>query len=274
MSEEITPSAPGGGSSAAATPQGSQTAQPSSQTYFDPEKHVEKSEFTKLRQQDAQKRQEYESSYKEREQQIAAREQQILQAAQILQQRLQQQQGGGTKDAYSKIRDLPYVDGGTFAEQLEGLRTQDIGALVQAIQQRDKALQLMYQQLGQLSQTVKGFQGKNAETEFEGRLRSVREQSGLPDEPWATEFLKDVYLSHEGDDLADEFPNMVRGRWEAIRKAVRALDKAEAQKARGLAIPTAGGTVSPGKPLQEGYKKPRQLADELWAAMQGGSDQE
>ena len=232
---------------------------------FDPNLHVEKSEFTKLRQKDADAQRALEDRVRDREASLSAREQQILQAARLLQ---QQAQRGQQPDPYAKLRDLPYVDGASLVELVEQVKSQDIGGIVQAIQQRDQALQLMHNQLTKLQKAFDGVQGKSAETEFGGRLSKVRESLGLPDADWTGEFLKDIYLSHEGDDLANEFPNLARTRLDTLRKAFREMDKAEATKARASVIPGQGGNATPGKPLRHLYKSADQIADEAWPTLQ------
>ena len=251
---------------------GTNVATPDSGTareYFDPSKHVPKSEFTQLRQKDAAARRAAEAKYQEREQQVAQREQQLMQAALELQRR---SSGQPQADPFAKIRELPYVDGATVADLVHNLKNNDLGGIVKAIKQRDQALQFMHSQIGELRKALDAVNGKSAEADFSGRLSKVRGELGLPDAEWATEFLKDIYLSHQGDDLADEFPNMARGRLDTIRKAIRELDKSEAQKAKQLTIPSSGGNVSPSLKLNEGYKTPAQLADELFPLLQDSGD--
>lgn len=238
--------------------------------YFDPEKHLEKSEFTKLRQKDAKDREDFERKHREREDALTARERQLLQAAQILQQQMQQRQGQNQNDRFSKIREMPYIDGATAAELMESLLNQDIGGIGQAISQRDRALAMLHDRLNKLQTIVDQFQGRAGEQEFGTRLNKVRAELGLPDAPWATEFLKDVYLSHEGDDLADEFPNLARARMDDLRKAFRELDKKTADEARRIPIPSKGGEATPGKKLEDKYKNPRDKASEIFDMFLGG----
>ena len=236
--------------------------------YFDPSLHVEKSEFTRLRQRDAQERQHAEQASRQREEQLVERERQILQAATILQQRLAQ--GQPTQDPYSKLRELSYVPGETLAEQLESLRRNDIGGLQNELKRRDQAIQLLHKQLQATQQAIQTMQGRSVESDFSSRLDSVRGQLGLPQEEWATEFLKDIYLSHQGDDLNDQFPNMARSRFDALRKALREIDKAEAAKARALPTLPGGGSGTPSQRLKEGYKTPDQLAEAFYSDSKGG----
>jgi hypothetical protein len=240
-------------------------------TQFNPSDYVPKSEFTKIRQKEAEQRRQLEAAIREREQVLSERESKLVQAAQLLQQRLAGG-GQGSQDPFADVRDLPYVDGATVARLMEHLRGNELGGIVNAIRQRDQALSLMHNQVLKLQKMLNEIQGKHVESEFDGRLRKVRDELGLPDQPWAMEFLQDIYLSHEGDDLADEFPNLARTRLNDLRKAIRELDKAEAEKAKRVAIPGQGGNAVPSAKLNEGYKNPAQLADELWPLMQDSGD--
>lgn len=245
-----------GGNNAPVPAGGTNPADSSTQTqdrpFFDPSLHVEKSEFTRLRQADAAARAEAERRVQEREGQLTAREQQLLQAAQILRERLKESQNSGrTNDRFADIRGLEYIDGPTLAKMLEKFDTEGIGGIHNQIQQRDKALQMLWAHVQKLTQTLNQYQGKTVEQEFDQRLAKVRDSLGLPNEEWVNEWLNDVYRSHEGDDLADAFPDMARTRFEKIRKAIRAMDKAEAEKARSMNIPGKGGEGVPSGKLDE-----------------------
>ena len=244
---------------------GASTLTQEQKEYFDPNKHVPRSEFTKLRQRDAEERQKAQAEFQQRQDALAAREQQLVQAALQIQQRMQG--GQQQNDPYGRLREAPYVAGQDLVEIVEQLRNKDIGGITQAIRQRDQALGMMYKQLTELKSHLDAIQNKGRESEFEGRLHKVRSELGLPDAPWAQEFLKDVYLSHEGADLADEFPTLARTRLEELRKALRALDKEAAAKARQTPVLASGGSATPGSPLKDDtYKTPRQRTEELFDA--------
>ena len=244
---------------------GSGTTQAETREYYDPSKHVPRAEFTKLRQRDAEARQQAETEYQGRQSSLAAREQQLIQAALQIQQRMQ---GGGQRnDPYSKLRDAPYVAGQDLVDIVEQLRNQDIGGIHQSIRQRDQALGMLHNQILEMRKHLDGIRSKGVESDFEGRLHKVQTELGLPDAPWAKEFLKDVYLSHEGADLAEEFPTLARTRLEELRKAIRSMDKEAAVKARQTPVLASGGLGTPGKVLKDDvYKSPKQRTDELFDA--------
>jgi hypothetical protein len=241
---------------------------------FDPERHIEKSEFTKMRQRDkAEMEKAIAAAVRQREEGLSQKEQQLTQVAQILMQRMAAQQGGQANDPFGKLRELPYIGGNDLIEVVEQIRNRDIGGLAQEIRKRDQALQLIYGQLQKLQKASEEVRGRHVETEFSERLRKVRDSLELPDAPWANEFLKDVYLSHEGEGLAEEFPDLAKTRLTELRKAFRELDKATAEKARQTAIPGKGGLATPSKKLNEGAKTAAQLADELWPLIQDDGGQ-
>ena len=269
MSDDITSVTPEATASAGTSAESTADSGTTEREYYDPNKHIPKSEFTKIRQRDAEERQRFETDFHSRQQQLATREQQLIQAAMQLQQRMVQGQHPG-KDPYGKLREQPYITGQDLVEILEQLKQNDIGGINGELRKRDQALGLLYKQLTETRKALDSIQGRNAEGEFDGRLRTVQKELGLPDAPWALEFLKDVYLSHEGNDLNDEFPTLARTRLEELRKAIRSMDKEQAVKARQSPILPSGGQATPGKAVKDdGYKPPKQRAEELFEAFLG-----
>jgi len=98
-------------------------------------------------------------------------------------------------------------------------------------------------------------------------VQKVRDELGLPDHPEAKELLMDIYASHEGDDLDQEFPNIARRRIDGLRQMFRELDRQEAQRAKERLIPGRGGNAAPSQPLRRGFKTPAQIAEELGSAL-------
>ena len=100
----------------------------------------------------------------------------------------------------------------------------------------------------------------------------VGEEHGLPDEEWANQYLQDVWYSHEGEGLANEYPEMVRARLESVRKGIRDMDRATAAAAKTKAspFPGKGGEVSITDGKTGGYKTPQDRADELWPMINPG----
>ena len=100
----------------------------------------------------------------------------------------------------------------------------------------------------------------------------VGEEHGLPDEEGANQYLQDVWYSHEGEGLANEYPEMVRARLESVRKGIRDMDRATAAAAKTKAspFPGKGGEVSITDGKTGGYKTPQDRADELWPMINPG----
>lgn len=223
--------------------------------------YIPQSEWTKKTQQLAQERQAWEQE-KQRATQLLLQHAQQLAAA-----RGGNEQGGGQPDLLQQLREAPYVDGNTAAQLYETLQTQGIQPVVQAIQQRDKALQLMFAHIKRQDQVLQQLQGTHQQSRFNERVTSVRTELGLPDDPEANEFLADLYAAYEGPDLDEQYPELARKRVEGLRRIFRELDRRQAQQARQNLIPGRGGNATPGRQLNQGYKSPEQIANELGAAL-------
>ena len=235
-------------------------------------------EYTRKSQALADERKQWESQRNQWTTQAQQQQQQLQTYAQQMlqqQQQQQQQQGQGQKNSQAgmieQLRQMSYLDGPTAAAMMERILSEGINPLNSAIQQRDKALAHVYQQYKALNDRVGQAQGKQAEGELAARFTKARADHGLPDEAWANEYLQDVYYSHEGADLNNAYPEMVRSRLDAMRKGIRDMDRAAAQKAKASPFPSRGGEMSPVSGKTGGYKTPEARADELWSMLNPGS---
>ena len=85
------------------------------------------------------------------------------------------------------------------------------------------------------------------------------------------EYLQDVYYSHEGAGLNDQYGTMVQARLEAMRKGLREMDRQAAAKAKATSpFPAKGGEVSITDGKTGGYKTPQDRANELWPMLNPG----
>ena len=188
-------------------------------------------------------------------------------------QQQQAQQGQAqNKQLLEQLREMSYLDGGTAATVVERLINEGIAPLQQALQQRDQALAQMYKEHRELRDGLGKHTTKTAEADLTQRFSKMREEHGLPDEEWANQYLQDVWYSHEGDGLANEYPEMVRARLESVRKGIRDMDRATAVAAKTKAspFPGKGGEVSITDGKTGGYKTPQDRADELWPMINPG----
>ena len=231
-------------------------------------------EFTKKTQALADERKAWESQRSQWEQQRTQATQQLQQYAQQLQQQhattQQQNTQGQQQGLMQQLQQMSYLDGPTAATLVKRIMDEGINPLNKAIQQRDQALAHMYKEYKSLKDNVGTQSSKQAEVELDGRFVQLRDEHGLPDEPWANDWLRDVYFSHEGNDLDKEYPEMVRGRLDSMRKGLRELDRRVAAEAKKSPFPTKGGEMSPTSGQTEAYKSPRDRADELWPMMNPG----
>ena len=212
---------------------------------------------------------------------IGTQQQQLQQYAQQLQQQAaagqqaQQQQQGATQQQtmLDQLAKMPYLDGATAAELMRRIMVEGIQPLQQQLQQRDQALAQVYKDYKSLRDVVGKSYGKEAERDLDSRFAEIRAQQGLPDDEVIREIMQDIYYSHEGDDLNQEFPEMVRKRLEALQKTFREKDRKAAEAAKKSPFPSKGGESSPISGKTGGYKTPQDRADELWPMISPGQSE-
>jgi len=228
--------------------------------------YVSKADFTRAQQRIAAERDAAQKSAKDTEAKFANAARQVLA-------RLGQGGQGNAQPAPNSLQAVlgqleaqPYVDGPTAAGLFRNLIESNVLPLANAIKQRDQVLDLLYKRLQALDGNVSTLRNRTTNEEFMGRLAKVRGELALPEDPVVGEFLQDIYLSYEGEDLDQEFPRMAKERFDALRTLFREMDRREADEARNarVGIPGKGGAATPGKPLRRGFLSPAQIADELW----------
>ena len=232
-------------------------------------------EYTRKTQALAEERKQWESERTKQTQQLQQYAQQMQQqqyARQAAQNQAQSQQQGQQSQStmLDQLRQMPYLDGHTAAQLMERMVNEGINPLNQALQQRDQLITKLNKDYKDLSDRVGTHQGKQAEKDLESRFLKIREEQGLPDAEIVRELMRDIYLSHEGDSLDQEYPEMLRKRWEGIQKAVRDADRASAKAAKSSPFPSKGGEVSPTSGKTGGYKSPQDRANELWPMLNPG----
>lgn len=173
----------------------------------------------------------------------------------------------------SDLKSKPYITGEDAASMMTNLWEGGIVNLGKAISQRDQVINLLYQRLMGVDNTVGSLNSASREASFKQKMASVKQSMNLPDDPAVDEIMQDIYLSHEGEDLDREFPNLVKARWDALQKLIRASDQKRATDARQqtLRLPNRGGNGTPSRPAKQPFKNARDLADELFPALQGGN---
>jgi len=196
--------------------------------------------------------------------------QQQQQQHQQYQQQQQQQQQGAQQSMLDQLRSMPYVDGNTAAQLMERIVGEGITPIHQQYQQSQQALNQLWQDYKGLRDQVGSQQGQQAEKDLDARFLELRTQHGLPDDEAIREFQKDVYLSHEGDDLNDKYPDMFGKRVDGLRKAFRDMDRKAAIQAKASPFPSRGGESSLTSGKTGGYKTPEQRTNELWPMLNPG----
>ena len=236
-------------------------------------------EYTKKTQALAEERKQWDSQRAQQQQQLQQYAQQLQQHGYAQQPRAHQAQPQQPQQPQQQqpsmvdqLRKMPYLDGNTAAQLVERLVGEGIQPLRSQLQQRDRALATIYQDYKTLRDQVGQSQGKQAEKDLDARFVQLREQHGLPDEEIVNDLMRDIYFSHEGDDLDKAFPDMFAKRWEGIKKLSREQDRKAAAKARQSVLPGRGGEASLASGKTGGYKTPEQRTNELWPMLNPGSD--
>jgi hypothetical protein len=199
------------------------------------------------------------------------REEQNLKA--IAAELLQRQKGGNQQpgnDLLSKLEGLRYLDGPTAAQLYREIQENGIGQVVTAINERDQIIQGMYKQLVGLQRTVQSLQGNYNSQATEGKIKKFVSDLGLPSA--AEELAKELYAAYEGDDLDQEFPDILRNRWESIIAAIRAEDKqrVESSRKKPFGVPGKGGAGVAGKAQGlTGKESAKEIADFLFPMVSG-----
>lgn len=203
---------------------------------------IDQSEYTKKTQALAAERKAYEAEKAQATQALLEHARQLAAARQSGQ--------NPPKDPLADIRSQAFLDGNTAAKLVESIQQHGIAPIVQGMQQRDKALQLMYKQIEKMAGVIDRLEAQNGQSGIKSKVEAVRAQLGLPSDPAVDDLLQDLYASHEGDNWDEEFPTVAKTRIEGIRKALRdsekqAADKAKQKIARGQVFGN-GVTTKPG----------------------------
>ena len=227
--------------------------------------------YTKKTQALAEERKAWDSQRTQQAQQLQQYANQLKQQQQQYQQSQQQQeQAGQQQSLVEQLQSMPYLDGKTAAQLVERIVGDGISPMQQQLQQSQQLIAQLHQQNQALQNQFGQNQGKQAERELEAKFTEVRTQHNLPDDEAVNEFMRDVYFSHEGDDLSEKYPDMLGQRLDGLRKAFRDMDRRAAVKAKESPFPSRGGESSLTSGKTGGYKDPQARADELWPMINPG----
>jgi hypothetical protein len=202
----------------------------------------------------------------ELERQLQARQAQIQQYEReraAAAQRQSQSQGQSQADVFAALRELPYLDGQTAVQVVEGITNE--------IRQRDRVLLAALQQMQKMQQVLGRLNETHTNAGFDAKINKWLTDGGYPVE--AADLAKEIYLAYEGDNLDQEFPEIFKNRWEQVVRAIEAQRAAKvAQNRRNPFVPGKGGQAGPNRPLQPNpAATAAETADMLWEAMQTGN---
>ena len=191
-------------------------------------------------------------------------------ASQLLEMRNRAGSGGGQAPYYlTDLEGKPVLDGKTAAQLMRAVQKDGFGSVERAFQQRDQTIQNLSNQLTKMSAVIQTLTGERSEAGFNtkigGWLRDLDLDEGYSD------LAKEVYLSHEGSDLDQEFPEILKARVEQVEKliAARQKKKLDDRRAAPFNFPGKGGQGSAAKVKGlTGREKASDVADALWEQIQ------
>lgn len=210
----------------------------------------------------ARQHQEYQTALSQREQLI-----------QRYEAHLRSLQGGGNsspkQSVLDQIKTLPYISGedaNKLAEHLSG----QFGGFGQELSKRDQVLQILAKELLSMKQQFSSVQTERTNSAFDSKITGWVRSMGLP--PEANDFAKELYLAYEGDDLDQEFPGILKTRWESLQKMFKATEAAKIAQSRNLPFtPGRGGNGTPTKPFElKANASSKEIADMLFPMLGGG----
>lgn len=178
--------------------------------------------------------------------------------------RAQSQPGQGQPDVFAELEKLPYLDGKTAAQTIRGIGEQ--------IKMRDQVLLAALKQLQQTKQIVQELHGNHTNQSFDAKINKWITDGGYPAE--AVDFAKELYLAYEGDDLDEQFPEILKSRWEGLSKIFEATKAAKLAAARKQPfLPGKGGQTGPSRPFEvKADASSRDIADLMWESVRAGAD--
>lgn len=169
-------------------------------------------------------------------------------------------------DPFADIKDRPFITG----QQLAALMSQSQNQITSQLNPVGQVLQVMAQRLlaleGQFGTVAKDYSGRAHEQKIRGALSKI----GLdPDEYFDEADI--FYRAHEGDTLDEDFPSMFKEFVEKRTERQKRLKQQRMDQARQMPfVPGKGGFGSTkGDHGLTGKETPQELADKMWALMQG-----
>jgi hypothetical protein len=205
------------------------------------------SQATKASQEAARLRQEV-AQYKQRE----------AQAEQQRQAQARQAAGQGQDNFLASLEQLPYLDG-PHAKQV-------IDRIYGELRQRDQITIAALQELQKMRQTVSSLNEAHVGATFDSKISRWLQEGGYPDNPAAKKFAQILYLAHEGQDLDQEFPQLLKQHWGEFQSLIESERAAKvAANRKPPFLPGRGGATGPTKPIQlDPRLTSHQVADQLF----------
>lgn len=220
----------------------------------------------------------FQSEFTKRSQNLTAAQRRIQELEGRIRQSQQQQQGRQQgqqgPDPFvqlaSELNGLQYLNG-PQAAAVVGHVMKRFQSMTRELRKRDYALGLMFKRLQGIQQHLGGVVGRTQNADFDAKIAKFTQDAGLP--PEGREFVSELYTAYEGDDLDEQFPNILKKRLEQLQGIHRKSEQRRIDEARGKSpfVPTQGGNGSATRRLDNkfGGKSAAAIADELWEGIQG-----
>jgi uncharacterized protein YihD (DUF1040 family) len=176
-------------------------------------------------------------------------------------------QTGNKEDALAALRNLQYISGQDMAsivETVQGRFNQFQGEFAG----RDKAIMFLGEKLKDVMTQLQGYQQKETQVGFGNKIDKFLKDSGFG--PELKDLAEEIYLAYEGDDLDQEFPDILKKRVDQVQRYARAAEqKRISDNKRNMFVPGKDQRVGPTGALKSKLAKgkAKDVASELWDAM-------
>lgn len=179
-------------------------------------------------------------------------------------------QGGGQGEWLKQLASKEYLSGADAAQLFGAIQQQGFGSVTKAFEQRDAIIKTMYNVVMQQQAAIRQLTGRTSQADLDNKLTGFVKSAGYDPEDY-NEFARELYHAYEGEDLDNEFPEILKRRISQVQAALEKQKRAKVEAARKPSFPIPGkGGQGMGKPGGlSGRESSKQTADALWAMLEG-----
>jgi hypothetical protein len=230
---------------------------------------VDLSDYTKGREEFATERKQFDTERTRQEQFLREQWTQLQGLQQNMQAQPQQQQNAQPnrfEQVMGRLAQKGWADGKDLQEAFDAAH-EGVNSMMDPMQQRIKensdVMRLMWQHFQKMQQQVGTLGQTHTQNSMEDLFKPLLEEN-----PWISEsWLKDMYLSHEGNDLYEAFPGMARKRIAELSEGYQGHLKTKHAEAKNKGIPSQGGRTAPSLDIKK-RSTPQDYARDVFKQLQ------